>query len=292
VLCLEPVQGVLLGLSLYPPTPLHEAAEDIAALSLSGAVRGDDAAALWSSLAAAHACEAGAPEGLPACLGCGGLAGWKVKGLQALCRALTLPTSGTKPELLVSWWGSRLERENTPALLRKCLCLWVVQQAVCWPPCPCPTPVLLQMRLGTLEEGLPRHLPLSLVLAARQGAAEADLWSTLDEDAAAERAGKRLDRVTASTAKAQFLLTDSHLALIPCQRKRNPHCSSGAPMRLYSRNEVQALATCVHGGMAAVLGVKQGEADGRRERRVEARRERHAEEVRHKQERQEKLQAA
>jgi len=105
VLCLEPVQGVLLGLSLSPPTPLHEAAEDIAALSLSGAVRGDDAAALWSSLAAAHACEAGAPEGLPACLGCGGLAGWKVKGLQALCRALTLPTSGTKPELLVSWWG-------------------------------------------------------------------------------------------------------------------------------------------------------------------------------------------
>lgn len=177
-------------------------------------------------------------------------------------------------------------------MLRKCLCLWVVQQAVCWLPCPCPTPVLLQTRLGTLEGGLPRHLPLSLVLAARQGAAEADLWSTLDEDAAAERAGQRLDRVTASTAKAQFLLTDSHLARIPCQRKRNPHCSSGAPMRLYSRNAVQALATCMHGGMAAVLGVKQGEADGRRERRVEARRERRAEEVRHQQERQEKLEAA
>jgi hypothetical protein len=103
VLCLEPVQSALLGLNLTPPTLLHEAAEDLAALSLSGAVRGDDAVALWSRLAAAHACEAGAPEGLPASLGGCGLSGWKAKGLQALCRALTLPTSGTKPELLVSW---------------------------------------------------------------------------------------------------------------------------------------------------------------------------------------------
>jgi hypothetical protein len=147
--------------------------------------------------------------------------------------------------------------------------------------------VLLQARLGT-----PRHLPLALVLAAQHCAAEADLRAALDEDAAAEGAGQRLARVTASTAKGEFLLIDSHLARIPCQRKRNPYCSSAAPVRLYSRNAVQALATSVHGGMAAVLGVKQGEADVRRERRMEARRERHAEEVRRQQERQTELEAA
>lgn len=91
-------QDALLG--LQPHGWLPEACGSVAALAGAGAVDRATAAQLWKALAAGHR-DVVDIKGLPLTLGEGGLASWQAKGLQALCKELTLPHSGTKPQLLV-----------------------------------------------------------------------------------------------------------------------------------------------------------------------------------------------
>eukprot|EP00940_MAST-03C_sp_MAST-3C-sp2_P001176 g1176.t1 len=49
-------------------------------------------------------------------------------------------------------------------------------------------------------------------------------------------------RVTKSTAKGEYKLTDSHLARLNCKLVKNPHYRSAAPMRLYLLREVKRIS--------------------------------------------------
>jgi hypothetical protein len=78
-----------------------------------------------------------------------------------------------------------------------------------------------------------------------------------------EMTAKRRVRVSASTAKSDYLLTDGDLARLQCELVKNPVYRSAAPMRLYLLRDVIRTALAKHGGRDAEIRQARAEASMR-----------------------------
>jgi hypothetical protein len=74
-------------------------------------------------------------------------------------------------------------------------------------------------------------------------------------------------KITASTCRSDYALTDGDLAELYVEHARNPHYRSAAPMRLYRRADVQWLCLMKYGsqqGLAEKLAKNASAASKRR----------------------------
>ncbi|GAA5991453.1 hypothetical protein JCM10908_005712 [Rhodotorula pacifica] len=85
------------------------------------------------------------------------------------------------------------------------------------------------------------------------------LIRSIEWDEAIESVAKQ--RITKTTARSGYKLSESELGQLPYVEKRNPHYRSAAPMQLYVEAKVERLAYKLHGGYQGHLDLLKKLAD-------------------------------
>lgn len=123
-----------------------------------------------------------------------------------------------------------------------------------------------------LMAAVPQTVPAVIVSKAQEWIKKAK--AKRDFDAFIHSRGNNEDRITATTARSEYKLTDTDLDGLRCEHRRNPHYKSAAPMRLYAIRDVVQLAYQKHGGASGLDAAKAKdlERQQRREDNVEKQR--------------------